>query len=520
MQHRLNGGEAPDCCKKMSLSMIRWLFTLVLLDSGNLIQATVDQCWTPWFDRDNPSGSGDFETLPKLLKENPEKICKRPIEIEVQTASGAIVSSTGDVIHVTNVHRGFVCRNRDQPGNSRCEDYKVRFLCPVEFCNPKECWTPWFDRDNPSGTGDHETLVNLHKENPGKICDYPINIEVQTISGASVGSTGDVIHTADASTGFACRNHDQPHNRLCADYKVRFLCPLEFCEPEECKTPWYDRDNPSGTGDFEILEKLYLEHPKEICSFPLNIEVQTVAGNTVASTGDAIAVADVTTGFICKNADQKSGHCSDYKVRFVCPIAFCKEKECWTPWFDRDNPSGTGDYETLADLLKENPGKVCEHPIEIEVKTKSGASVGTTGDVIHTSNAHTGFICRNRDQLHDGLCADYQVRFLCPVEFCKAKECKTPWYDRDNPSGTGDFEILEKLYIEHPNEICQFPLDIEVQTVTGNTLASTGDAISIVDATTGFICKNVDQKTGRCSDYKVRFTCPIDFCKKMNIHVK
>lgn len=25
----------------------------------------------------------------------------------------------------------------------------------------------------------------------------------------------------------------------------------------------------------------------------------------------------------------------------------------WTPWFDRDDPSVTGDYEGLADLIKE-----------------------------------------------------------------------------------------------------------------------------------------------------------------------
>ncbi|XP_061538148.1 mucin-5AC [Phycodurus eques] len=245
-----------------------------------------------------------------------------------------------------------------------------------------------------------------------------------------------------------------------------------------CKTQWYDRDNPSGTGDFEVLEKLYLEHPNEICSFPLDIEVQTVAGNTVASTGDVIAVVDATTGFICKNADQKSGYCSDYKVRFICPIAFCKEHECWTQWFDQDNPSGTGDYETLSKLHKENPGKICKQPVQIEVKTTSGASVGSTGNVIHASDTQTGFICLNRDQPQNGRCADFKVRFSCPVEFCKPKVCKTPWYDRDNPSGTGDFEILEKLYLEHPNEICSFPLDIEVQTVAGNTVASTGDVIN------------------------------------------
>ncbi|XP_010790828.1 cartilage intermediate layer protein 1-like [Notothenia coriiceps] len=42
------------------------------------------------------------------------------------------------------------------------------------------CWTDWFDRDNPSGSGDWEPLSNLRRENPGKICEYPLSIEVVT----------------------------------------------------------------------------------------------------------------------------------------------------------------------------------------------------------------------------------------------------------------------------------------------------------------------------------------------------
>ncbi|XP_077422463.1 cartilage intermediate layer protein 1-like isoform X2 [Vanacampus margaritifer] len=80
-----------------------------------------------------------------------------------------------------------------------------------------------------------------------------------------------------------------------------------------CRTPWYDRDNPSGNGDFETLETL-------------GIKVQTVAGNTVASTGDVIAVMDATAGFICKNADQEGRRCSDYQVRFIRPIDFFRRR--------------------------------------------------------------------------------------------------------------------------------------------------------------------------------------------------
>ncbi|XP_077363302.1 mucin-5AC-like [Festucalex cinctus] len=499
----------------MTQPMIKLLgITLVLFHTGNGVQATSDECWTPWFDRDDPSGTGDYETLSDLHKERPGKICEHPIQIEVKTKSGASVGSTGDMIHVSDTRRGFICKISDQP-KGYCADYQVRFLCPLEFCQPEECWTPWFDRDDPSATGDHETLSALHKENPGKICDHPIKIEVKTKSGASVGSTGDVIHVSDPRAGFVCRNRDQPNNGQCSDYKVRFLCQFEFCKAKECWTPWFDRDDPSGTGDYETLSSLHKENPSKICDHPIKIEVKRKSGAFVGSTGDAIRVADAHRGFICKNGDQPpSGYCADYKVRFLCPLDFCEPKECWTPWFDRDNPSGTGDYETLSSLHKENPSKICDHPLKIDVKTTSGASVGSTGDVIHVSDTLTGFICKIRDQPHNGRCADYQVRFLCPLEFCESEVCRTPWLDRDDPSGTGDFETLKDLYVEKPNEICRLPLGIEVQTVAGNTVASTGDVIAFADTTTGFICKNADQKRGRCTDYKVRFICPIDFCHR------
>ncbi|XP_031698658.1 cartilage intermediate layer protein 1-like [Anarrhichthys ocellatus] len=56
------------------------------------------------------------------------------------------------------------------------------------------CWTEWFDRDDPSGTGDWETLFHLHMANPGKICPNPLAIQVQTLTGLTVAQTGDVIY--------------------------------------------------------------------------------------------------------------------------------------------------------------------------------------------------------------------------------------------------------------------------------------------------------------------------------------
>ncbi|XP_059212878.1 cartilage intermediate layer protein 2-like [Centropristis striata] len=149
-------------------------------------------CWTQWFDRDNPSGTGDWETLSSLLKANPGKICTQPIGVEAKTLSGLTAAAAGDVIYRSDTTSGFICRNKDQPKKKWCNDYRVRFSCPPSFCNPG-CWTQWFDRDNPSGTGDWETLSSLLKANPGKICTQPIGVEAKTLSGLTAAAAGDVI---------------------------------------------------------------------------------------------------------------------------------------------------------------------------------------------------------------------------------------------------------------------------------------------------------------------------------------
>ncbi|KAJ0064022.1 hypothetical protein NL108_016574, partial [Boleophthalmus pectinirostris] len=188
--------------------------------------------------------------------------------------------------------------------------------------------------------------------------------------------------------------------------------------------------------------------------------------------------ASPSSGFICDNGKQRDKSCHDYKVRFYCPEEFCLEKGCWTDWFDRDNPSGTGDWETLEDLHHEYPGQICDFPLKVDVQTTAGDPVISTGDVITASDIYTGFICENSNQLKPP-CYDYKIRFFCPEEFCKSKGCWTDWFDRDNPSGKGDYETLEDLLKEYPGQICEFPLNIEVETTSGNSVSSTGDVITV-----------------------------------------
>jgi hypothetical protein len=82
----------------------------------------------------------------------------------------------------------------------------------------------------------------------------------------------------------------------------------------------------------------------------------------------------------------------------------------WTPWLNRDSPSGVGDYETLSDFLA--VGQACPNPISIECKTTGGVNWWQTGEVYSCTPAYGGS-CQNSNQ-SDGYCLDYQVRFLCP----------------------------------------------------------------------------------------------------------
>ncbi|KAL8198535.1 UNVERIFIED_CONTAM: hypothetical protein K2H54_015253, partial [Gekko kuhli] len=452
------------------------------------------------------------------------------------------------------------------------------------------CQTHWFNRDDPSGSGDEELLSDLRQENPNEICSAPTAMEVRTVDGVPAVQTGQEFAVNYARAGFVCLNAAQGTGRRCHDYQVQFTCPPSFCsgvkepqgtekvttpvpvtEPEKkqsspapqvvCQTRWFNRDNPSGAGDEERLSDLRQENPNEICSAPVAIEVQTVGGIPASLTGQEFAVKDARAGFVCINAKQGRGQrCHDYQVRFACPPSFCcgvkeqpgteevttpvlvtkpqpEEQEpdfvtppaqttpveqikttppipdqaCKTKWFDRDNPFGTGDHELLSDLLNEHPGEICSDPTAMEVQTLDGTPASETGQQFAVNEVSKGFCCFNRDQGKGVFCLDYRLRFTCPESFCAA--CKTKWFDHDNPFGTGDHELLSDLLNEHPGEICSDPTAMEVQTLDGTPASETGQQFAVNEVSKGFSCFHAHQGEGVfCLDYRLRFTCPKSFC--------
>ncbi|NEQ81979.1 MAG: hypothetical protein F6K26_17500 [Moorea sp. SIO2I5] len=81
--------------------------------------------WTIWFDRDDPSGSGDWELR---TLQNQSLACSNPVDVECQTVSDQPASSTGE--NITCNTDGLLCLNDKQSDNKCNYDYKVRFLCP------------------------------------------------------------------------------------------------------------------------------------------------------------------------------------------------------------------------------------------------------------------------------------------------------------------------------------------------------------------------------------------------------
>ncbi|RZA01117.1 MAG: carbohydrate-binding protein, partial [Moraxellaceae bacterium] len=84
----------------------------------------------------------------------------------------------------------------------------------------------------------------------------------------------------------------------------------------------------------------------------------------------------------------------------------------WTAWLNRDTANGSGDYETRADF----GSAVCASPTAIQARVRGTATVyapgNATPDVLQSFSASAGLACQNSLQ-NDGICNDYEVRFLC-----------------------------------------------------------------------------------------------------------
>ncbi|XP_013397104.1 uncharacterized protein LOC106163931, partial [Lingula anatina] len=91
----------------------------------------------------------------------------------------------------------------------------------------------------------------------------------------------------------------------------------------------------------------------------------------------------------------------------------------WSAWFDRDNPSGSGDVETLSGQNELGPVCPSGSPISAQCRVKRSGAIFTTTSgsppnvLSHRCTPTEGLVCKNSDQSGSG-CRDYEIRYLCP----------------------------------------------------------------------------------------------------------
>lgn len=81
-------------------------------------------------------------------------------------------------------------------------------------------------------------------------------------------------------------------------------------------TSWLNRDDPSASGDWELLSEFV--KLGQACAKPFAVQCQTTGGVDWARTGQVYACSLEADGGICQNANNPAG-CLDYQVRFLCP---------------------------------------------------------------------------------------------------------------------------------------------------------------------------------------------------------
>merc|ERR1712096_252826 len=137
-------------------------YLTILLVFGCFSLNKAENGWTQWFDRDDPDGTEDHETLEWIKKENPGKVpCKEPVAIEAKLVDGRDYRESGNIIKIISPTIGLRCVNAEQkPLSNTCKDFKVRFLCKTGP-GPVARWTRWLNKDKPSGYLDNETFQSF-----------------------------------------------------------------------------------------------------------------------------------------------------------------------------------------------------------------------------------------------------------------------------------------------------------------------------------------------------------------------
>ncbi|XP_075046175.1 cartilage intermediate layer protein 2 [Mixophyes fleayi] len=84
------------------------------------------------------------------------------------------------------------------------------------------------------------------------------------------------------------------------------------------------------------------------------------------------------------------------------------------------------------------------------------------------------------------------------------------WFNVDHPGGDGDYETVEAIRFYYPHRLCLQPIALEARTTEWATPKEKKEVVHS-NPKKGFWCINKEQLKGQnCSNYHVRFKCPLD----------
>ncbi|CAF1120856.1 unnamed protein product [Adineta steineri] len=141
--------------------------------------------------------------------------------------------------------------------------------------------------------------------------------------------------------------------------------PPEFtdtsCAGSNQWTTWFDSNDPSAAlGEFEVTTHIQQIFPSFMCPVPIAIEARTISDVNPSQTGDIFRITP-KDGFLCLNQQVdgfKQKLCSDYKVRYCCPLTTVGQTTTTTTFRTPVASSYTCGRQTITPLRQRVVGGV------------------------------------------------------------------------------------------------------------------------------------------------------------------
>ena len=150
----------------------------------------------------------------------------------------------------------------------------------------------------------------------------------------------------------------------------------------------------------------------ELCDNPTAIDARVVGTEKAYQFSGNYVQLSAKYGLQCWNKFQPSRKCEDFEVRFCCPRLEVPCDGEWSPWVNRDKPTGAGDIETLQLIRRENPEDIaCQNPTKIDVRAaRTNEQIGKY-ELNLEMGPNFGVQCLNAK--NNGACIDMKIRFCC-----------------------------------------------------------------------------------------------------------